>query len=1622
MQKKYEKKFLTDLTQALCERKGQQSFSLGKKELTSLLQAHNWQEKVTTIFQNLGGTSWSEALFLSRSTLEALCPTPGDGWLSFTYRYALDLMFPCASFEEEQKTYGDGARFLLTLMQTIYKAEKRALLLPDDISFQMLEEEETVGEEAAAEYKALTEAMQNEFVYETMRLAQEILPYRTLEHISGVHKVAMHCARQLKEAGVPVDLCLISGAAIVHDIGKFGCKPGERVPYLHYYYTDVWCSRRGLRAIGHIGANHSVWDLELENLSAESLLLIYADFRVKQLTEKGRERTEIYSLKESFHVILNKLDNVDEHKRRRYTRVYAKLKDFENYMRSVGVNVEPDSTEKLAPPVKEAALLTGSRSVEELKLMGVEHNIALMHRLSSDRRFGNILEAARSEKAWDNIRAYLGIFDEYFTYLDINQKVQLLAFLYELLMHKEGDIRRQAAALLGNIIARFDIGYKKELPSNVIRQDEVTALQMWRQYLNLILYPDYKLTAQHKSWIGFTLKIVIMSFFRHCAEQDRRIFMEELISYYACPKDDRPAEHLEEDHDVTFVLLDALNYLPLEYCTAEERSQLIAFSVMAAESTASDLRSVALRTLEYIINYGVELRTGDRERILLSCLSAHDSDEISIRLLEQHILKALHADSEKEAPVISGEIISDIFLDNLKLVTHWVIKTLNVSLLLEFAEKNPESPFIFHIATHFSNLIKISERVVVRHKAGAALLHIAPLLTSDQRNEIAMELLKGLEVGELEFSKYIPEYLGQFALWLHTEELDELLYQLTALISSANTGIVSVAMETIGVILEGYAEYRQRFGESSDVYELRKNKLIGILLKGLVGHRTAVQQEAMLVIGRHIFASAKMPEENKREIFGKCCKKLLTLLAENRSGELTFFYRAAALNNIYRFISECELRHGEFQIDEPDKVAFFPGTFDPFSLSHKGIVEAILAEGFEVMLAIDEFSWSKKTQPHLIRRRIANMSLADKFHVHIYPDSMPVNIANPLDLTRMKESFHGREVYVVVGSDVIEHASSYKAAPSEGSIHGCNHIIFLRSANMETAQDAKTVDLSGITGDILQLSLPVYLEEISSSRIRDNIDNNRDISNQVDSMAQEYIYHHSLYLREPQYKPMQFLPTSQFSYSTAPGRTELLELLEKLRPERMDANRTAAALIVKRGDSIIAMQDYECNHVFGMIVFHECHVSELMALLENVTLTDQIRRQQAGKVMLISEIYLYKDDPVVAQMLLTEALDKSLRNGCTHAIFYAMDAVSSAAIDVLERQGFIIMPGSDANNRKPLYIVDIRQPLVLIRNIETAIKSPFSSSPNVLQAAHEAHWNLQRAMAGLKPGNLVLSLDSNLMHQRLIERITSLNGVPVQPTQPQKLGPMMCVPFGKVLRGRRIPNTVTKTLHTDKVFEPDLSRFDIEAYPNYSSLENQIRTIRSFRRSVIMVDDLLHSSHRMKALTPLFKAQDIEIEMVLAGILSGRGKDMMDTLGHKTEGIYYVPNLDSWCVESTLYPFIGGDTVRRKKPVSNNLLPSVNFILPYASIGIHNHFPREAVFRYSLACLENARNIMKALESEYLEKFGRNLTLNRLSEVVILPVVPDKGGNMQYDYNLTASVHIENDIELLLRTANMFIR
>ena len=1521
----------------------------------------------------------ADVLALCRPELETLCPgEPSEGWLAYAYDYARRLLYP---EKTDAEPFAPGAVFLLSVLQVLFAAE--AELLPHDPAwiFDFLTDDELAGSPCAPSYQRFLRLWRREFVYELMRLGLETTPYRTLEHIAGVHHIAVTAARALRKSGVAVDVALVSGAAAGHDLGKFGCRPGERVPYLHYFYTDQWFRRRRMTDIGHVAANHSVWDLEPDYLSVEALLLIYADFRVKQLHDaQGREITRISTLAEAFQVILDKLDDVDGEKQKRYTRVYARLEDFEQYMVSRGVDVTMSGGDTPPLPEKHTALMTDDEALRALTLRCVGHNMELMHRLTDQRSFARLLEEARGETDWRRLRAYLAVMESYSLYLHIPQKVQTLTFLYELLMHREGDIRRQAAALLGEIIAGFHAGYAKERPAD-IRPDPraINDVDQWRLYLDKILYPDHKLMPQHRRWIGYTLKFAVGSLLSHCPGREE-CFLAPVFAYYRRPED--------LDDYTAFQLLDTAAALPDTAYTASRTRQMTDFA--AALSLRKDLtiRMAAVLLLDRLARLYPE-----DGRALEAVTAVPDGDSGTLRYLKQDVLS-------QGAPLLLPEdVVSEIFLDNLKTATPWITKQGNLRLLTDFA-RSGKSPAL-HIATHLSNLIKVSDRVTVRHSAGNALLALAPRLTADQRNEVAVELCRGLELGQQEFTKYIPDYLGRFALWLPPAELDEVLDDLRVNLSSSDSRVTASVLDTVGVIYEAYDAYRSRFPETDDAYRRRRERLLGLLMRGLSGIDGATRQEALFVLGRRVFGSGELGRHEKRRAFMLTQRKLLSAQDEFPGEGLTFYYRAAMLGKLYRFITEERLFHKGFDFGAPRPVAFFPGTFDPFTLSHKGIVRAIRDQGFEVLLAIDEFSWSKKTQPYRLRRRIAAMAVADVFHVSIFPEDFPVNIANPENLHELRAAFPGRSVSIVVGSDVVLHASSYKKPVTPDSIHTFDHVVFRR-----TEPDAEPADYSCITGKVLELTLPPQLEEISSTRIREAVDANRDISNLIDPTVQEFIYRRGLYLREPQDKPV--LRTEDLSFLPASPETAEKFLRTMLSVPTAAALRTQ---IESRGDDVMVCRDTD-GTILGAASYACLDSARLFARLGDPALSGLVRQNAGGRTLLISGLFVPRGERQsdLCQLLITEVLTLALSREFTYALYLPLEgAVSGYGRQLLTLQGFV--PAGDSTEA---LAVDMRCPIVLSRNVDTAVKAPFSSSPRVLAAIAAAHRRLQAALTKLQPGSLVLSLSAGVIYHRLLQRITGRNGVPAEPTTPRVLGPDICVPYGKILRGVAVPNTVTKTLRTDKVYEPDLSTYSIEAYPDYSPLPDQVRTIHAFARPVILVDDMLHDGKRIRRLAPLLAETNTPVDQVLVGYLTGMGRDLMEQLGYDVDAIYYLPNLRLRFVESTLYPFIGGDTVRRSEALPGGLQPAVNRILPYAAPE-YTGMDDETAWELSLCCLENARDILLALETEFRSLYARNLTLSRLGEAVILPLCPDKGGCMTYDLSRAASTYLEGDIELLKR-------
>lgn len=295
----------------------------------------------------------------------------------------------------------------------------------------------------------------------------------------------------------------------------------------------------------------------------------------------------------------------------------------------------------------------------------------------------------------------------------------------------------------------------------------------------------------------------------------------------------------------------------------------------------------------------------------------------------------------------SRTLLSSMFLDDLKFHTSWITKVSNIRYMSRIAG-NADRSTMLHIATHLVNLIKVSETITARKEAGKVLLEMVGRMPHDQLNEVLIELYKGLDVEDYQFSRAIPDILGILVLNLPPEELDELITELENNLNMGTGHSASSSIATIAVILENYRSYA--FEHSEDEQAKRIERLTGLLVKGFAHYRRDISREAFRAIGRNIFSSSKLTLQEKRDFIELAGKRIMLLIPddEHEPSQLEFYNNASVLNRLYRFISLYSSEAGDFDLTSRDKVAFFPGTFDPFSLGHKAIARTIRNMGFVV--------------------------------------------------------------------------------------------------------------------------------------------------------------------------------------------------------------------------------------------------------------------------------------------------------------------------------------------------------------------------------------------------------------------------------------------------------------------------------------------------------------------------------------------------------------------------------------------------------------------------------------------------------------------------------------------------
>lgn len=295
-----------------------------KLDKTVLIEAISQKQFFNLVYEQVSNddfTCKSSVKAIDVLSLHLINHNLNDDFLSLAYQYTLGKAFPDAVTEDYSK-YPDKIYILflkfMSVLNDFQKSSEDGTFL-STYPLKLLSEDEIRALDQPEEYQKFKDAFSQQDIYTMMKLNYEVTGHSTIEHILGVHYLAMHLGHALKEKGMPVDLGRVSGAAAGHDIGKFGCRPEEshKIAYYHYYYTDVWFSNLNISYIKNVAVYHSTWDLEIESLSIESLILIFADFCVKRSSNKpGLFSMKFLSVDEAFDVILNKLDHMDEKKKK----------------------------------------------------------------------------------------------------------------------------------------------------------------------------------------------------------------------------------------------------------------------------------------------------------------------------------------------------------------------------------------------------------------------------------------------------------------------------------------------------------------------------------------------------------------------------------------------------------------------------------------------------------------------------------------------------------------------------------------------------------------------------------------------------------------------------------------------------------------------------------------------------------------------------------------------------------------------------------------------------------------------------------------------------------------------------------------------------------------------------------------------------------------------------------------------------------------------------------------------------------------------------------------------------------------------------------------------------------
>ena len=968
----------------------------------------------------------------------------------------------------------------------------------------------------------------------------------------------------------------------------------------------------------------------------------------------------------------------------------------------------------------------------------------------------------------------------------------------------------------------------------------------------------------------------------------------------------------------------------------------------------------------------------------------------------------------KDSPLAGADGV--LYRENLDSSVPGLVKHINMRILSERYKGREADPGFSGYASHLLVFMRLNTEQVLFSQAGSDLLEIMGSLEDYQKQEIMTELLKCVELEE-DSSHYLPYLIGECWQLIPASMQDELVPEMQRICNSDRVQTLEILMGTACEIL-GHLDSSQSWADEEEDNSLRIRRIMsGMLSQGLYSDRKDVAERTAFNIGYDLFCkldgSAATSSDVREPVVSVARSVLLYMRGATDEEPL---YRYLTVREAARYLTEI----GESYVDPKQPVAFFTGSFDPFSNGHRAVAREVAEMGYLVYVNVDDFAWNRNTQPLDVRRKITMLSIADLAHVRIFPKELVINPDNPGDLARLQELFPDQKVYLVCGSDRIERDEAYQKEPEEGSVHSFPHIVFTRNEDFGFEYDAT----ENLTGEVIRLMLPVYYEHMTSLQIRRNLQEDKSIDDLVTIPARQYIRRNRLYADDRIYKREPKIK----NFGTRVEKEEgMIRVLLTIEPAQSQPGSVITAGRSEPGPVIAGEAQ-----LIGEIRARSCHRSE-----------------SAGERPFRDlEIVSVAIDPQAAMDGLPDDFDDTIESREAFAVRLTGTLLDEALL-TFQAEGYEIVYASgenDKNEYKALlkergfvriqggqnqFCTDLRRPLVLFGDASASIQDPFCDDPALLAVQRDNIRRLRLGVAGLYPGNAVLFISSRILNYRLPTRIREQSGLDAaeywderlfapdrdedaeEDLETAHLSSRICVPFAKIYRTRRIPGLTTMALNSEKVYMQDLSSFSIRESAGYPKLSVQIRNLRSMGRPFVLVDDFYHDGFRMQEISRSLRSEGIREEKLIVGVISDKGRENAEKNDLTVDAVYEIPNMKAGILESALIPFYGGDRVAQAH--QTQIRASVYPILPYQMPSFLRDAPYQAVYDLSMTCLENAKRLFEVLETLYEERHFRQLTLERLGEVIDDPGCPETVADSADAPEEAVSVLLSREITRLKR-------